>query len=999
MHEHASLNRIFRLVWSAAQGCWVAVHEHARGRSKAGRSGRRLRAIVTLLALGASGAFAQTPSAAAAAVVARKAPAPNATPQGGQLVAGQATWQQTGSNLVVNQTTARAAIDWTSFDIGANASVRFAQPDASSVALNRVTGGSPSQIFGRLSANGQVFLTNASGIYFSPTAQVDVGSFVASANSIGLADFMAGRLVFERAGSTAGVENEGSITAASGGYVALLAPEVRNSGIVRAQAGTVALAAGEAVELQFEGGSLARLRVTPADIATLIENRHAVLAPDGQILMSARAAQTLQGSVIRNSGELSASSLVAKGGRIVLEADHVDIAAGSAITATGATGGGRINLGGNYQGVGEFWNATSTTVAAGASIDASATRLGDGGTVIVWSNDRTRFDGSIAARGGLLGGNGGLIETSGKRVLNVRTGVADVSAAKGKGGTWLLDPNDLTIGAVTDTNVAGSFNTTDDDAFLSTTSLAAALTNGSNVVVLTNNGGLNTGLGDITVTGAITTALASAQSATLTLAAQGSINFQAGGSISAGGADRSLNVNLHAGTALGGGSPGSVTSEVSMAVGSTINTGLAGNLAAVAKGDVTLAGLTVGGSLTATTNNGAFSQVGAASVAGTTTVNAGTGEVALNNAGNQLAGAVSSTGTGAVTVRNGLATALGAIGSVGSAAASLDVITTNAAVTQTAAAYVTGETTVAAGSGNVSLANASNRLTGAVNSTGSGAVTLANDIATNLGTMGTSGGPLASLSVTTTNDNVSQSGTSYVAGATTVAAGTGTVSLSNTGNQLAGAVGSTGTGAVTLRNAVSTTLGAIGSPGNGAASLTVRNSNGSITQSGAAVVAGATSLRTDTGGAITASNAGNQFAGAITTIGTGAVTLFNNGATSLGQIGSSGSRATSLAVSTNGGAVSQSGTAYVDGTTAVSAGTGAVTLDNAFNKLNGAVSSAGTGAVTIVNSQATTLGQIGAAAAAMRRPAWRSRRSTTPLARAPAPMWRAPPLSTRAARP
>ncbi|HEY8875918.1 MAG TPA: YDG domain-containing protein, partial [Roseateles sp.] len=955
MHEHASLNRIFRLVWSAAQGGWVAVHEHARGRGKAGRSARRLNALAAagLMALGAG------PGAAWAQVGA------DATPQGGKLVAGQASWQQSGANLTVNQGSKRAAIDWTTFDIGRNASVVFRQPDASSVALNRVTSGAPSQIFGRLSANGQVFLTNAAGVYFSPTAQVDVGSFVATTNSLSTDDFMAGRWTFERAGSTGSVVNEGRISAAAGGYVALLAPEVRNGGVITAQAGTVALAAGEAVELQFDGGSLAKLRVTPAQVATLVENRQAILAPDGQILMSARAAQALHDGVIRNSGELSASSLVARGGRIVLEADQVDIGAGANIHATGATGGGRVNIGGNYQGQGELWNATTTRVADGASIDASATRQGDGGTVVVWSNDRTDFNGRIAARGGALGGNGGLVETSGKQTLNVRTGRVDVGSATGrpgKGGTWLLDPNDLTIGSVADTNVAGSFGTTDDDAFLSTTSLAAALTNGSNVVVLTNNGGTNLGRGDITVNGAVTTSLASAQSATLTLAAQGDINIAAGGSISAGGADRSLNVNLHAGTQLGGGSPGSVVSQVSMASGTTINTGQSGNLTAIAKGDVTLASATVGGALNVTTNNGAFAQVTGTSLAisGNATVNAGSGEVAFNSAANQLSGAISSTGTGAVTIKNTLATNLGAIGAAGAAALSLDVTTTNAAVTQSGAAFVTGETTVRAGTAAVTLNQAANQFTSAINATGTGAVTLRNDIATTLGTIGTNGAAAASLSVTTSNDNVGQSGTSYVAGTTTVAAGTGTVTLSNTGNQLAGAVSSTGTGAVTARNAVDLVLGAIGTAGNPAASLNVRTASGGITQTGAALVGGTTVLRTDTGGAITLNNAGNQLAGAITTVGTGAVTLVNDVATTLGQIGSSGSRATSLSVTTTNDAVTQSATAYVDGTTTISAGTGAVTLDNAGNKLTGAVSSTGSGAVTLVNSQALNLGAIGA---------------------------------------
>jgi hypothetical protein len=68
---------------------------------------------------------------------------------------------------------------------------------------------------------------------------------------------MAGNYLFERNGATGKLINEGRINAALGGYGALLAPEVQNAGVVLARAGTVALAAGEVISLQVQGGGLA----------------------------------------------------------------------------------------------------------------------------------------------------------------------------------------------------------------------------------------------------------------------------------------------------------------------------------------------------------------------------------------------------------------------------------------------------------------------------------------------------------------------------------------------------------------------------------------------------------------------------------------------------------------------------------------------------------------------------------------------------------------------
>jgi filamentous hemagglutinin family protein len=155
-----------------------------------------------------------------------------ALPEGGQVVAGQASVSTPSANgMVVNQASDKAVLNWQSFNIGTGQSMQFVQPGAASVALNRVIGNGASSIFGSLSANGQVFLVNPSGVMFAPGAQVNVGGLVASSLDISNGDFMAGRYSFSGGGAGA-VSNHGSINAAPGGYVLLAAPQVTNTGAI-----------------------------------------------------------------------------------------------------------------------------------------------------------------------------------------------------------------------------------------------------------------------------------------------------------------------------------------------------------------------------------------------------------------------------------------------------------------------------------------------------------------------------------------------------------------------------------------------------------------------------------------------------------------------------------------------------------------------------------------------------------------------------------------------
>src|ERR1044071_898090 len=199
------------------------------------------------------------------------APSAFALPTGEVLISGTATVNRpTATQMDITQTTQKAGFNWTSFSIAAPETVNVAQPNSSSVLLNRVVGNSQSQIFGTLNANGKVFLVNQNGILFAPGASVNVGGLVASTLDITTTNFENGGVagtpyVFNRVdGSAAGsVVNQTNIAiSVPGSYAALLGTNVSNEGTISvvsttiAGRGAVALAAGDRGTLHLVGANL-----------------------------------------------------------------------------------------------------------------------------------------------------------------------------------------------------------------------------------------------------------------------------------------------------------------------------------------------------------------------------------------------------------------------------------------------------------------------------------------------------------------------------------------------------------------------------------------------------------------------------------------------------------------------------------------------------------------------------------------------------------------------
>ena len=350
-----------------------------------------------------------------------------ALPTAGVVSAGNAFISQAGTALRIDQTSNKAVIDWKSFNVGRDASVRFNQPGASSIVLNRVgTDGGKSLIDGSLSANGQVWLLNPGGVLFGSTASVDVGGLLASSLKLGNDDFMAGNYRFSQ-GNSASIVNQGTLTAADGGYVALLAPEVRNQGVIAARLGTVALASGDELRLDFSGDRLIEVKVDQAAINGLIDNKNLIQAEGGWVLMSAGAAGNLAGGAINNTGLVRATSLTEHEGVIRLSGGFVALGGSLSADGSGGAKGGSVEVVASRDlSLADSVSASSNGGAGGSvsyqaggrliETSTSHTKVSgtDGGTVRVVADGGVMSSGQYTASGST--GRGGFIDMSGDSV-------------------------------------------------------------------------------------------------------------------------------------------------------------------------------------------------------------------------------------------------------------------------------------------------------------------------------------------------------------------------------------------------------------------------------------------------------------------------------------------------------------------------------------------------------------------------------------------------------
>ena len=321
-----------------------------------------------------------------------------ANPTGGRVVGGSAVIQGQGtSNVTIRQQSNRAAIDWDTFSLSKTDTVTYQQPHASSVALNRVVGGDASVIAGTIQSNGHVFLINPNGILFTQDARLDVGGLVASTLDLSTQDFMAGNYTFSADNTVEGaaVINEGQITVAEAGLAALVAPSVRNSGVINARLGTVVLGASNAFTVDFYGDNLVSFAlpnsgVDPVDEdGPLVSMDGAIFAQGGVVQISARAARNIVNDALSIDGTVVATSVGEHRGRIIIDGGDFGITRVTGDLFANGVDGGSVDIQGDT-----------------VYVDGAVTVRGDGGeggSVKIKAN-HTSIGGQIDALGASRGG-------------------------------------------------------------------------------------------------------------------------------------------------------------------------------------------------------------------------------------------------------------------------------------------------------------------------------------------------------------------------------------------------------------------------------------------------------------------------------------------------------------------------------------------------------------------------------------------------------------------
>ncbi|MDR0672208.1 MAG: filamentous hemagglutinin N-terminal domain-containing protein [Zoogloeaceae bacterium] len=433
------------------------------------------------------------------------APSLHAAPEGGHVAAGRATIVRQGGDTRITQDSQRAIINWKSFDIGKTEKVEHAMPSTASYGLHRVTGGGgASQLAGELKSNGNVFLVNPAGVVIHKGARIDVGGFLASTADIRNEDFMAGNLLFNQPGNPgAAILNLGNISVSDRGFAALVAPVVRNDGIIAARLGRITLAAGEGFKLDFYGDDLIAFAApeplvdglyTPEGETLGVTNNGEIKAEGGIVYLTASQLDAIVQSVVQNGGTVSAASAEMDGGKIVLKAEgeRIDLVNTGTLVASGEAGGeirlageGRVSVSGEIDARGKTTggqidiSGKAGTTVKNAQITAAGetgglVRLGgefqggenNAGAVQLRENFVGRFGATekLASAAALTvtesqidaGTDGTLIawsdgntridgELTGKYVETSGKNLSVSSAPQSNGGAWLVDPNDVTI--------------------------------------------------------------------------------------------------------------------------------------------------------------------------------------------------------------------------------------------------------------------------------------------------------------------------------------------------------------------------------------------------------------------------------------------------------------------------------------------------------------------------------------------------------------------------
>lgn len=852
---------------------------------------------------------------------------------GEQVAAGQARFVRFGNNVTITAAN-NTIINYNSFNIRPGESVNFVQPDALARVLNRINSSSPTQIDGSLSANGRVYIVNPAGVYFGPGAVVNSGSIFAAAGNISNADFL--RNINRFTDVKGKVVNEGTITTAPGGVAALVGSAAMNFGTISAPQGTIIMASGQSVLIGEEGGHVyaqvdtakatgvgpeggegtaatQKARFGAGDtFAVAVFNKGVAKAKRVQMETS-RGVTVASGTI-----DVSDTSTGGKGGSVEILGDRVALV-NATIDASGDAKGGQVLIGGDLQGKGTQRNAALANVDSSSVVRADAITSGDGGKVIVWSDDTTKFQGLITARGGARGGDGGFVEISGAQYLHAAHNV-DLSAPKGNAGTVLYDPLNIRI----DGSAAGNADGSDDTDASATNLINDSGSNTQGTISFTDEGA---GTPDPFI---VTESEIEGTDANIILQARNSItangDFAADDLTIASNRTLTLQTRNNAGDGAGvinltGATEGNALNIRTQGTGTiTINASTDGGSA----GNITLPQLTTaGGAINVTTGNGTITTNGAIATSGgavtltstgalstNATINSGNGLLSFTSSGSTITtGATITGGSGGALFLSSGDLALNA--NLAAAGGTVRLQSSTGQVTQAGATALTGATLGVRAATGISLSESGNSFTSFAAFTS---------------------GAAAPISYRDTNAlNVSSVTASGAFGATF-------------------GVGTTGNGAVTLQTGAGLTL--LNSVDSDAGAMALTAASGNVLESGGVVIATGT-LTLSGGASFLLSNSSNDL-GTVTGSVSGSTIILNDGTGSLtlDTFSHTNGAGSFTAIATTGG-ITDTTSATFAGTSSFSAN-GAITLDNLA--ATGAIAVAtGAGNVTIVNATGVDL--------------------------------------------
>ncbi|MBU1726069.1 MAG: filamentous hemagglutinin N-terminal domain-containing protein, partial [Candidatus Omnitrophica bacterium] len=243
-----------------------------------------------------------------------------ALPELSEVVSGDATFEQLNPTTLSITASDKTILNFNTFNIKENESVLVYLPTAQSEILNRVLGAEASLLYGSLSCNGIFILVNTAGIHVGPNANINAAGLILSTRNITDNDFLSGNYFFKKISKDELdmlLLNEGAIRVANGGFAAFIAGAIENKGYISAKAGTVALAAGDAVKLEMSPDGLISV---------------AILEPAAEKILDYQGNPVT--AQITNSGTLEA-----EGGRVILKAESINDVFASAINLDGIVKG------------------------------------------------------------------------------------------------------------------------------------------------------------------------------------------------------------------------------------------------------------------------------------------------------------------------------------------------------------------------------------------------------------------------------------------------------------------------------------------------------------------------------------------------------------------------------------------------------------------------------------------------------------------------------------